>query len=343
MPLKNILILLAVIAVVHVVVIFSFTGGCSSTKSENNDSADSVAEIADSGGKPEKPIPPPPPPEKKAKPAKPWNYSAKSALPKKLAVQSDKARSGIMVELGSRRVLWEKNARQAVPVASLTKLMTALLVAEELENNKKFSVGDMVEISKSAAGTEGYGFEPGEVLTVGDLISAMMIRSTNDAAVQLAEMLSGSEDEFVKKMNLRASELGLKEAEFNSASGLPKGKKRENSLATAENIVELCEALLQFESITGVCGKSSAKLSNGKEIHTTNGLLKHPTKARPNWRKVPGLIGFKTGYTNAAGCCLAFGVVRNKRTFIGCVTGFPSAADRERFCSDLIEWGYGTK
>ena len=343
MPLKNILILLAVIAVVHVVVIFSFAGGCSSKKSAKNNSGDRVVETAKEGVTPAPQLPPPPPPEKKAKPAKPWNYSKKSALPKKFAAQSDKARSGIIVELGSRRVLWEKNARKAVPVASLTKLMTALLVAEELENNKNFSVKDMVEISKTAAGTEGYGFTAGEVLTVNDLISAMMIRSTNDAAVQLAEMLAGSEAEFVKKMNRRASELGMKEVKFNSASGLPMGKKRENSIATAENIVELCEALLEFECITGVCGKSSAKLSNGKEIHTTNGLLKHPTKARPNWRKVPGLIGFKTGYTNAAGCCLAFGVVRNNRTLLGCVTGFPSSADRERFCSDLIEWAYKTR
>ena len=97
---------------------------------------------------------------------------------------------------------------------------------------------------------------------------------------------------------------------------------------------------MQFDPIMEFCGKSSVKLSNGKEFYTTNGLLKHPTKARPNWRKVPGLIGFKTGFTNAAGCCLAFGVTRDGRTIIGCVTGFPSSADRERFCSDLIEWAY---
>ncbi len=337
---KNILILCAVIAAIHIVLIAAFSGGCKS-KSKAVDTVQTEGDNQQTEGVSEvSPPPPPPPPVKKAKPSAGWNYGKKVQLPKKLAALSENARSGVLVDLNSRQVIWEKNARKAVPVASLTKLMTAIIVAEELESNPKFLLKDLVEISKSASETEGYGFAKGEVLTVQDLIACMMIRSTNDAAVQLAEMISGNESNFVKKMNDRALELGMPQVKFTSASGLPVGKKRENSFATAENIVDLCAELMQFDSVMQFCGKSSAKLSNGKEIHTTNGLLKHPTKARPNWRKVPGLIGFKTGFTNAAGCCLAFGVTRNGRTIIGCVTGFPSSADRERFCNDLIEWAY---
>ena len=336
---KNIFILIAVIAVIHVVLIASCAGGCkkkAETKPEKTEDVQKDGNDAEE----KKDEPPPPPPVKRAKPSAGWSYGKKNLLPKKLAALSENARSGILVDLKTRQVIWEKNARKAVPVASLTKLMTAILVAEELESNPKFQLKDLVEISKSASETEGYGFNQGEVLTVQDLIACMMIRSTNDAAVQLAEMIAGKEKDFVEKMNARALELGMTQAKFTSASGLPVGKKKDNSFATAENIVDLCEQLMQFDPIMEFCGKSSVKLSNGKEFYTTNGLLKHPTKARPNWRKVPGLIGFKTGFTNAAGCCLAFGVTRDGRTIIGCVTGFPSSADRERFCSDLIEWAY---
>lgn len=339
---KNILILLLVIGLIHVVLILSFSGGCrgcsstGSAKEKVENSEDDPAEIA----KKEKPLPPP---SKKAHPVKPWVYGNVSALPQKLASQSARARSGIIVELDSRRVLWEKNSRGKVPVASLTKLMTALLTAEELANNPNFKQSDRVEISKTAAATQYRRFNAGEILTVEDLIKAMMICSSNDAAVQLSELLAGSEKEFVKKMNARAEELGLQFQEFNSANGLPQGKSKVNSISSASDIIHLCEALMHFKCIMDVCGESFAKLSTGRPVYTTNGLLMHPTPVRPHWRKVPGMIGFKTGYTIDAGCCLAFGVTRDGKTVLGCVTGFPSSADRERFCSDLIEWAFKTQ
>lgn len=342
---RNILILLLIIGALHILLIIGFSGGCrgcSDSKSEDTPSGETVA--GENETAPDQPaLPPPPPPPLRAKKVVPWVYGKNAALPQKLARQSDRARSGIIVEVDSRRVIWEKSSRQPVPVASLTKLMTVLLVAEELESNDNFKLTDMVEISKSAAGAESAGVAAGEVFTVNDLIASMMIRSTNGAAIQLAEKISGSEEKFIRKMNDRAAELGLQCASFNSASGLPQGRKKANSISTASDIIHLCEALMEFKTVMEFCDKSYAKLSNGKEVYTTNGLLKHPTKARPYWRKVPGLIGFKTGYTNAAGSCLAFGATRNGKTVLGCVTGFQSSADRERFCNDLIEWAYKTQ
>ena len=216
---KNILILLAVIAVIHVVLIAVFSGGC---KGENKAAESAKTTETESKEEIKQPEVPPPPPVKKAKPSAGWDYGKKVLLPKKLAAMSERARSGVLVDLNSRQVIWEKNARKAVPVASLTKLMTAIIVAEELESNPKFLLKDLVEVSKSASETEGYGFVKGEVLTVQDLIACMMIRSTNDAAVQLAEMISGKESDFVKKMNDRALELGMTQVKFTSASGLEK-------------------------------------------------------------------------------------------------------------------------
>jgi D-alanyl-D-alanine carboxypeptidase (penicillin-binding protein 5/6) len=215
-----------------------------------------------------------------------------------------------------------------------------LLVAEELERNPDFKLDTVVEISPAAAAVESRHFNAGEKLTVKDLLFAMMISSSNDAATQAGITLGGDTASFVKKMNERAAAMGLTGVNFNSPSGLLQGGARENSMASCEAIVHLCEAVMKYNAVMEPAGESYAKLSGGRELYTTNGLLKHPTKARPYWRKVPGLFGFKTGYTKAAGCCLAFGVTRKGRTVIGCVTGFPSSADRERFCSDLIEWAY---
>ena len=340
---RNILILLLVIAGIHLILIMGISGGCREEKkrettppAEKSGDVTASAEVEHHGKTaknkikdPEKPL---------SLKVSPWKYGSFRRLPDNLAKQSSRATSGIIVDLNTRQVLWEKNSRRPVPVASLTKLMTALLVAEKFENGA--GIDESIAMSETAAAVEGRRFAPGEKLQIRDLIAAMMICSANDAATMLAEVVSGRVAVFVDKMNERALEMGLKGVDFNSPSGLPQGKKRENSLASASDILHLCQALMRHRIIMDVCKESYAKLSNGKEVYATNGLLKHPTKARPYWRKVPGLFGFKTGYTKAAGCCLAFGVTRNGRTFIGCVTGFPSSADRERFCNGLIEWAY---
>lgn len=345
---KKILILLGVITVIHLILIFGVIRGSTGEKTVETETGRSAGEVVESSPAGEKKNTVTEKtvvrkPERKVVPVRkvsPWKYGKNPSLPGNLAKQSERAKSVILVDLESRRVLWEKNSRKAVPVASLTKLMTALLVAERVELNQGISLDAPVEISPVAAAVEGRRFNAGETLLVKDLIAAMMICSANDAATQLAQTVGGKVDDFVKLMNERAGKMGLSEADFNSPSGLPQGKKRVNSIASAADILHLCQALMKHPSIMNVCGESYAKLSNGKEIFATNGLLKHPTKARPHWRKVPGLFGFKTGYTKAAGCCLAFGVTRGGRTVLGCVTGFPSSADRERFCSDLIEWAY---
>ena len=338
---RNILLLLLIIGAIHLLVIYGcMYGGSREKKSETAgetvDAGSSILKKIFSGGRSAAAAAA----KKNPEPEKviPWKYGKNGVLPPNLQKQAKMAKSAVIVDLASRQVLWEKNSLQPVAVASLTKLMTALLVVEKLGKASGLELDSKVEMSRSAAAVESRKFNAGDKFTVKDMIRAMMICSANDAATLLSERLSGSSDVFVREMNKRAVEMGLTSAKFNSPSGLP--QKGVNSFASAGDILHLCEAVMKYPVIMDACGESYAKLSNGKEIYTTNGLLKYPTKARPYWKKVDGLFGFKTGYTKAAGSCLAFGVRRGGRTVLGCVTGFPSSADRERFCSSLIEWAF---
>ena len=365
---KNILIILAVIAAIHLLVILCFVGGGNSDKSAaKKDEAPAAQKAEESAGvmrrvldalqkkrteqpgkprmdgkdgrigKPGKIVPPP------VAKVVPWKRSGGAALPAKLQKQAGRAKSVILVDLRSRRILWEKNAEQPVAVASLTKLMSAILIAEKLECDPEFSLDTPIPVTKAATSVERsrvLGLREGEKCTVRDLLTAMMIGSYNDAAAQLAEATGGSVEGFVKMMNARGRAMGLTSVNFNSPNGLPQGKGRVNSFASASDILHLCEELMKHKEVFPLCRLSHASLSSGKEVWTSNNLLLAPSKAKPYRRVVPGIIGFKTGYTNAAGSCLAFGVEREGRTILGCVTGFPSQADRDRFCGELIEWSF---
>jgi len=273
------------------------------------------------------------------KPA-PWDYShALHQLPKSFA-RFRGLRTGILVDLSARRVIWEKDSAKPVPVASLTKMMTALLIMEKLEDKNSpnpLSWETILDVSDVAVQTERsgvLGMQKGERYSVGELMAAMMIASYNDAAAQLAEAAAGDVPTFVQQMNERARELGLRSASFNSPNGLPQGKMRQNSLCSAADIAILSEMLLRHPKVMELCGSKMKKLHTGRVVYGHNGLLKK--------NMVKGYEGFKTGFTNKAGFCLSFGINRDGRRIIGCVTGFPSAADRDNFCRALIEWAYGT-
>ena len=366
---KKILILLAVIAAIHVIVITGFTGGCRSREAAaGKETGKGAAAEETVPGKGEDLISEklaawrerlpeqlrvlrpsavrvPRLPAVRVTPVVPWKRPGNAALPKALSKQAERAKSVIVVDFGKRQVLWEKNSRQAVAVASLTKLMSAVLIAEKLERDPKFNMDTKVPVTKAASSVERsrvLGLREGESYSVQDLLQAMMIGSYNDAAAQLAEAVGGSVENFVKMMNDRAAAMRLDGANFNSPNGLPQGKQRINSFASASDILHLCEELMRHKEVAAFCRMSHAKLESGREVWTSNNLMKAPSRGRAYRRQVPGLIGFKTGFTNAAGSCLAFGVEREGRVIIGCVTGFPSAADRDRFCNDVIEWAFAS-
>ncbi len=245
------------------------------------------------------------------------------------------ATSGFMVDLDTRKVLWMKNPGRSVPIASMVKMMTLLVAFEELEKRPDWSLEMPVQITAGATKVARTGIiwlDTRESMPLGDLMKAAAIKSANDAAYQIAETVGGGDiAAFIAKMNRRAAELKMPGTSFVSPNGLP-SKANGNTLSTAEGMVILGERLLEYPPMMEWASTKQTFIRGGKtELTTTNKLI------NPHW---PGVDGLKTGYTNDAGSCLTFTALRNGKRVMGCVTGFGSSVDRDRFCRKLIDWGY---
>ena len=333
-------LLLAIIALIHVVVIYGCVYADEDEMSRQEEVDPALAQALfdhifteksaeDEAGKDPAGIPK----------SKSWDYSRTLQLPAPLARQAAKARSVIIVDLATRRVLYEKNSRDKVAIASLTKLMTLLVVSDQMTVKKELTWDSEVKISREAASVENARLKR-DTYTVKDLVYSMMVGSFNDAATQLAITSHGNTGNFVAAMNQRAADMGFTKARFNSPSGLPQGTKRENSCASAAEILYLCEAVMKNPELKKICGTPRYVLSRGskrdgvREIGSSNLMI--------NGRNVPGAFGFKTGYTNAAGRCVAFGIERNGRIVICCITGYPSNENNALFDfgTALANWAF---
>ena len=258
-----------------------------------------------------------------------YRGAVRGNLPAKVVPGSAGARSGIIVDMETRRVLWEKNSSRAVPIASMAKMMTMLLVMEQLEQRADLSVKTPVPVTRTARDVPRTGvlfLAPGESFTIQELMIATAVKSANDAATLLAEYMGGNIPAFVAMMNRRAAGLGLKNTSFINPCGLPENKK--NSLGSAADMVMLGEQLLLMQW----CNLKSSSIRDGKTVFVNTNKLVNP--------RYPGVDGLKTGYIRASGSCLTFSAVRNQRRIMGCVTGFKSSRDRDRFCRRLLDWAY---
>ena len=207
-----------------------------------------------------------------------------SAIPAKWAV---------LLDAGSGQLLFEMNAHEQMPPASITKIMTMLLVMEAIEDGK-ISYGDMVTCSDHAAeqGGSQIWLEPGEQMTVEELLKAAAVNSANDASMALAEYVAGTEDAFVEQMNARAAELGMKDTVFQNPTGLDE----EGHLSSAYDIALMSRALLSHEDIIRFTTIWMDTLRGGETALTnTNRLV----------RFYEGCTGLKTGTTDGAGSCLS--------------------------------------
>ena len=249
-------------------------------------------------------------------------------LPKEVACNT-----GILVDLAARKVLWAKGAERAVPIASMTKMMTMLL-AEEAIAQGRIKRDSMIPVTVNAykIGGSQVWLDPKEVFPLSELLKAIAIKSANDAAYLVSEHLGdGDASTFVARMNARARELGMSHTSFYDAHGLGDSQKR-NNLASAYDMVILAERLLAYPEVMKLAATRMDTFRNGKtELKNHNNLVFH---------RVPGVDGLKTGYTEASGFCVTFTCVRAGRRLIGCVTGFKSAKDRDAFCRALLDWGY---
>ena len=241
--------------------------------------------------------------------------------------------TGILVEPATRRVLWAKAPEQAVPIASMTKMMTLLLAEEDIRAGKvKRDTVIPVTVEAYKIGGSQVWLDPKESFPMSELLKAVAIKSANDAAYLVGEYLGGGDiGAFIKRMNQRAKELGMTHSTFYDAHGLGDSAKR-NNLASAHDMILLGEQLLTYPEVMRLAATPMDTFRNGKtELKNHNNLV---------FQRVTGVDGLKTGYTKASGFCVTFSCLRGNRRLLGCVTGFKSAKARDNFCKALLSWGY---
>ncbi len=241
-----------------------------------------------------------------------------------------KAKSALLMDVATGKVLMEYNADTKLYPASVTKIMTMLLVAEAIDSNK-ISLEDKVFCSENAASKGGsqIWLEPGETMTVDELLRATAIGSANDAATLLGEYVSGSEESFISLMNERAKELGMNNTRFLNATGLD--DTAEDHLTTARDIAIMSRALLKHQFIQKYTTVWMDSLRNGEtELVNTNKLV----------RFYEGTTGLKTGTTAKAGCCVSASAKRDNLHLVAVVMGSANSNDRFNTAKAMLNWGF---
>ncbi|MFF2158390.1 D-alanyl-D-alanine carboxypeptidase family protein [Paenibacillus chitinolyticus] len=262
-----------------------------------------------------------------------------------------KATSALLMEVGSGRVIYERNAEESLPPASMSKMMTELIVYEEVKAGRA-SWEDRVTTSPYASEVTGaqIGLETGEKLALKDMLAAMAIVSANDAAVAVAEHLGGTEDEFVVKMNAKAKEIGLSDKTvFANATGLTRAdlgpfapkKNTGETLMTAKDAAKLAVYLIwEHPGILELTAKADYTLPGRfGTLKTTNRMLPY-TKDSFSYA---GADGLKTGFTDQAGYCFTGTAVRDGKRLVSVVMGTETAEKRFEETRKLFNYGYGTR
>jgi D-alanyl-D-alanine carboxypeptidase (penicillin-binding protein 5/6) len=237
------------------------------------------------------------------------------------------AKSYILVDFNSDRILVEQNPDMRVEPASITKLMTAYVIFSELDQGK-ITLEDTVPVSERAWRTGGSRMfiDPTMQVTVEDLVRGMVIQSGNDASVALAEFTAGSEEAFASLMNHYAEQLGLSGTHFMNATGLPDP----DHYTTARDIVVLSAATIRDFPDYYAWYSEKEFTFNGIRQHNRNTLL---------WRD-PAIDGLKTGHTEAAGYCLAASALRDGMRLVSAVMGSSSESSRATESQTLLNFGF---
>ncbi|WP_302488272.1 D-alanyl-D-alanine carboxypeptidase family protein [uncultured Ruminococcus sp.] len=238
------------------------------------------------------------------------------------------APSAVLMETSSGKILFEKNPHEQRPCASITKVMTMLLVCEAIDNGK-LSLDDTITASAHAASMGGSDIwlEEGETMSADDMIKATVVASANDAAIALAEHLCGSEEVFVEKMNEKASQLGMKDTVFKNCNGLDE----DGHITSAYDVAVMSRELMKHEMIFDYTSIWLDNLRDGKtQIVNTNKLLK----------TYNGITGLKTGTTNDAGCCMSASAKRGDMNLVAVVLGCNSGKERFSDAAALLDYGF---
>lgn len=242
------------------------------------------------------------------------------------------SKSAILMDVGSGQVLYEKNAHEKLPPASVTKVMTMLLICEALDSGK-IKIDDQVQVSEIASSMGGSQIflEPGESQTVDTLLKGIAVASANDACVAMAEYIAGSVEFFVDMMNAKAKDLNMKDTHFANTNGLPV----DNHYTSAYDIATMSRELLKHDVISKylttwmdsvVVGKKQTSIG----IANTNKLIKH----------FQGATGVKTGFTQQAKYCLSASAKRGDTHLVAATLGAETSPERFKDASSLLNYGF---
>ena len=258
-----------------------------------------------------------------------WNGSIQDEVENANSLEIS-AKSALLMDAETGTILYVKNGTEALPPASVTKIMTLLLVAEALED-ELISADDKVLVSANAASMGGSQvfIKEGEEFTIEELLKSTVIASANDAAVALAEAVAGTEANFVDRMNERAAELGMTNTHFENATGLDDTVT--NHLTSAYDIALMSRELVKYSCVTDYSGVWQDSIRNGEFILTnTNRLVRY----------YDGCTGLKTGSTDKAGFCVSATAKRDGMHLIAVVMGAETRDDRNNAARAMLDFGF---
>ena len=242
-------------------------------------------------------------------------------------------KSAVLMDVATGRVLYEKNAHEALAPASVTKVMTLLLIMEALDCGK-LQWTDMVTASETAAAKGGSQIylKVGETMSVADMVKSIAVSSANDCACAMAEHLAGSEEAFVGMMNQRATELGMGDTNFVNCTGLDDSEEAQNHRTSAHDIALMSRELLgkhpDIKKYTTIWMDTVRDGAFG--LSNTNKLI----------RFYSGATGLKTGFTSGAGYCLSASAQREDLELIAVVMGCQTSQERFAACKSMLDYGF---
>lgn len=249
------------------------------------------------------------------------------------ALDLGSAKSGLLMEYSTGKVLYELNSHEKLAPASMTKIMTMLLVMEKIDEGK-ISMDSLVNISNNASSMGGSQMflEENSNIKVSELLKGISIASANDAAVALAEYVGGSLDNFVKMMNDKVEELGLKDTHFNNVHGLDS----EGHYSSAYDMAVMAKELIKHSDILKFTSTYEDYFNKDDGSRTwlvnTNRLV----------RFYKGVDGLKTGYTNNAKYCLTATAMKNNIRFISVLMGVDTSDERSKITSELLNYAFNS-
>jgi serine-type D-Ala-D-Ala carboxypeptidase (penicillin-binding protein 5/6) len=250
-----------------------------------------------------------------------------------------KAKAGILVDATTGQVLWTQGGDTVRPIASITKVMTALVILQAGGLNQKIAVPKSVTAYVAKYAANAAGLIPGQVFTVDELLHAMLIESAADAAYALANVYGPGIPAFIAKMNAEAAKLGLAHTHFTTPDGLPYPTET-STFSTPAELVRLGEIAMGYREFSSIVALHYYNLPKGDghsaySFTSTNELI----------GRYPGVIGIKTGFTDAAGHTLLFEAVQGGRTLIGDVLGSPAngPASGAQDAAKVLTWGFSLK